>query len=179
MKTFLKAKLLFLSIRSAVCITSGGCDYDQDSKMFNQKFDSSSPAQGWSWEWLGQISIVENTVGWPAYQWMPDAHMSAVKDEENEVWYTFYPNSGSYRTRGVLPFPDLADELDPLDAVVGGSRVEEDVYDNGGDWLMAIHPTGPGQSLTGFIHAEDHYWSEDGGFPGYKAYKSISLGNFN
>ena len=158
-------------------LISAGCDYDPSSPLFSEKYDASSPAQNWSWEWLEKISIVENTVGWPAYQWMPDAHMSAVKDEDNDAWYTFYPNSGSYRTRGSLPFPDWAEELDPLEAVVGGPRVEEDVYDNGGDWLMAIHPTGPGQSITGFIHAEDHYWNEDQGFPGYKAYKSISLGN--
>ena len=164
---------IILSLSSYVL---GGCDFDPASPLFNQEHDTSSPAHLWSWDWVDKINIVENTVGWPAYQWMPDAHMSAVKDESSGAWYTFYPNSGSYRTRGSLPFPDMAAELDPEEAVVGGPRVEEDVYDNGGDWLMATHHTGPGDSITGFIHAEDHYWSEEGGFPGYKAFKSIALG---
>ena len=156
--------------------TSAGCDYDPTSPVFTQKYASDSPALTWTWEWQQKISKVENTVGWPAYKFMPDAHMSAVKDEERDVWYTFYPNFKSSRTRGYLPFPDWAEELDPKDTVVGGNRVEEDVYDNGGDWLMSVHHTGPEQSLIGFIHAEDHFWDNEEGFPGHIAYKSIALG---
>lgn len=33
------------------------------------------------------------------------------------------------------------------------------------------------QRLIGFVHAEDHFYDPETGFPGYKAYKSIALGN--
>ena len=43
------------------------------------------------------------------------------------------------------------------------------------------HPDFQGDRLTGFVHAEDHYWTQIGaiGFfaPGHEVYKSISLGD--
>ena len=59
-------------------------------------------------------------------------------------------------------------------------RVPEDRYDNGGDWLMNAFPVGydyDNQRLIGFVHAEDHFYDPETGFPGYEAYKSIALGN--
>ena len=58
-------------------------------------------------------------------------------------------------------------------------RVPEDVYDNGGDWLMNVFPVGydyDNQRLIGFVHAEDQFYDPETGFPGYEAYKSIALG---
>ena len=33
------------------------------------------------------------------------------------------------------------------------------------------------QRLIGFVHAEDHFYDPESGFPGYEAYKSIALGS--
>ena len=45
-------------------------------------------------------------------------------------------------------------------------------YNNGGEWLNSVFQTGPGENLTGFVHAEYHYREEDV----LKVHKSISLG---
>ena len=63
--------------------------------------------------------------------------------------------------------------MNPTGKVIGG-RVEEDSYHNGGEWLNAVFHTGAG--VTGFVHAEDHYWDGEKLLSDGKAYKSISLG---
>ena len=51
------------------------------------------------------------------------------------------------------------------------------MYNNGGQWLNAVFPTGSHNQVTGFVHAEDHYWLPGQGFTGGgRAYKSIVLG---
>ena len=56
-------------------------------------------------------------------------------------------------------------------------RLEYDAYNNGGEWLNAVFPTGLTQQLTGFVHAEDQFWIDGQGFTGHgKAFKSIALG---
>ena len=64
-------------------------------------------------------------------------------------------------------------------------RVPKDVYDNGGDWLFGVHQVGPNKefptgNLIGFIHAEDHFYDPETGFPPgtHYAYKSIALGKY-
>ena len=72
--------------------------------------------------------------------------------------------------------------LEPETRVSGGI-FRQDLYHNGGEWLYGVFRTGQGQRLTGFVHAEDHYWTQIGSFPGvgsfapgHEVYKSISLG---
>ena len=50
--------------------------------------------------------------------------------------------------------------------------------------MFGVHPVGSdvdSQKLIGFVHAEDHFYDPETGFPkssgGRKAYKSIALGN--
>ena len=48
--------------------------------------------------------------------------------------------------------------------------------------MFGIYPVGrdfDSQKLIGFVHAEDHFYDPETGFPGYKAYKSIALGNIS
>ena len=57
------------------------------------------------------------------------------------------------------------------------SRVQNDSYYNGGEWLNAVFLTGPKNQLTGFVHAEDRFWVPGQGFTGDgRAYKSVALG---
>ena len=96
------------------------------------------------------------------------------QDSDTGYWYTFYPNDESYRSRGQhTPLPEFAVALDPTVKVIGG-RVQEDSYHNGREWLNAVFNTGAG--VTGFVHAEDHYWDGSSWNGNGKAYKSVSLG---
>ena len=55
--------------------------------------------------------------------------------------------------------------------------LDYDIYHNGGEWLDSVFQSDLERGLTGFVHAEDHYWVEGQGLTGHgKAYKSISLG---
>ena len=93
-------------------------------------------------------------------------------------WVSFYPNSVSYRARGPGPLPELSENLEPQHGVIGG-QLDYDVYHNGGEWLDSVFQSDLERGLTGFVHAEDHYWVEGQGLTGHgKAYKSISLGNY-
>ena len=59
------------------------------------------------------------------------------------------------------------------------SRVQNDLYYNGGEWLAAVFPTGPLHHLTGFVHAEDRFWVSGQGFTGNgKSFKSVALGKY-
>jgi len=152
-----------------------GCHWDPLAPLFLQQEEEG--ALPWSFT-LGEPSTVPNVLGWPEYNWMPDGHISSMfyNDSGAEEWVVFYPNSKSYRGSGESPLPELQEALVPRHEVLGG-KIEEDVYNNGGEWLDAVHTTGvwPQQTLTGFVHAEDHFWS-DGQFNGHgKAWKSISL----
>ena len=95
---------------------------------------------------------------------------SCVQDPGSGQWFTFYPNHESYRTRGLdSPLPELARALDPATKVhsaaavavvviavvvaqILGGRRDGDFYNNGGEWLDAVHATGPPGSgvLTGY-----------------------------
>ena len=92
------------------------------------------------------------------------------QDPGSGQWFTFYPNHESYRTRGLdSPLPELALALDPATKVhsaaaaavavvviavaqILGGRRDGDFYNNGGEWLDAVHATGPPGSgvLTGY-----------------------------
>ena len=50
--------------------------------------------------------------------------------------------------------------------------ISQERYNNGGEWLNSVFPTGPGKHLTGFVHAEYHYRGQGQD----KVHKSISLG---
>ena len=154
--------------------------------MFQQSEETSSPVTDWSWRFLSEASVVENTVGWPTYQWMPDGHISTIRVtflgrkyfslyemfyQGNKTWLTFYPNHESYRAKGPSPFPEDAVKLLPSSKILGGKSSQER-YNNGGEWLNSVFQTGPGKHLTGFVHAEYHYTEQGQG----KVHKSISLG---
>ena len=53
-----------------------------------------------------------------------------------------------------------------------------DVYNNGGEWLSGVFITGTAMRyMTGFVHAEDHFWVFDRFTDGNgDAFKSIALG---
>ena len=106
----------------------------------------------------------------------PCAHVASVdpccaQDPGSGQWFTFYPNHETYRTRGLdSPLPELARALDPATKVhsaaavvvvaaavtavaqILGGRRDGDFYNNGGEWLDAVHATGPPGSgvLTGY-----------------------------
>ena len=97
-----------------------------------------------------------------------------LQDQDTGEWYTFYPNDESFRSKSLsFPLPEFAESLDPSTKVIGG-RIEGESYHNGGEWLNAVFNTGAG--VTGFVHAEDHYWDGNNLSTDGKAYKSISLG---
>ena len=100
-----------------------------------------------------------------------------AQDPASGQWFTFYPNHETYRTRGLdSPLPELARALDPATKVhsaaaavvvvaaavavvvvtavaqILGGRRDGDFYNNGGEWLDAVHATGPPGSgmLTGY-----------------------------
>ena len=154
----------------------GGCAWDGEAEMFLQYEDERDPVERWSWRFLTEYQVVENVVDWPSYKFMPDGHISTLKDPNSDDWITFYPNSASYRALGPLPLPELSESLQPRHGVIGGV-LDYDVYHNGGEWLDSVFQTDLERGLTGLVHAEDHYWVEGEGLTGHgKAYKSISLG---
>ena len=57
----------------------GGCQFSGEAAMFQQTEETSSPLTDWTWRFLTQPSLVENTVGWPTYRWMPDGHLSTIQ----------------------------------------------------------------------------------------------------
>ena len=144
--------------------------------MFLQYEDERDPVERWSWRLLTDYQVVEDVVGWPSYRFMPDGHISTLREPGTDDWISFYPNSASYRARGPGPLPELSETLQPRHGVIGGV-LDYDVYHNGGEWLDSVFQTDLQRGLTGFVHAEDHYWVEGEGLTGHgKAYKSISLG---
>ena len=157
----------------------GGCAWDGEAEMFLQYEDERDPVESWSWRFLTEYQVVENVVDWPSYKFMPDGHISTLKDPQSDDWITFYPNSASYRALGPLPLPELSQSLQPRHGVIGG-HLDYDVYHNGGEWLDSVFQTDLERGLTGLVHAEDHYWVEGEGLTGHgKAYKSISLGQLS
>jgi len=167
---FVKAKQL----PETTPTTTKGCPWDPQSPMFHQSEDEAEPVLDWSFT-LGPITKVDNILGWPAYGWMPDGHISTVYDNATEEWIVFYPNSYSYRSRGDVALPDLQSTLEPNTPILGG-KLYYDAYNNGGEWLDAVFPTSENE-LAGFIHAEDQFWDDSTGSHqgGGRAYKSISL----
>ena len=43
-------------------------------------------------------------------------------EESEEVWYIYYPNSGSYRTIGHSPLSEATEVLDPNNVIIGNSN---------------------------------------------------------
>ena len=92
--------LLYFGSLFSVGLTSEGCSYDEDAPIFHQQEDTSSPIR-WTgqnieyfynnivyrnWDFLITYSmVVENTVGWPNYNWMPDGHISTVQVPVNNI----------------------------------------------------------------------------------------------
>ena len=47
--------------------------------MFLQYEEEDEPILRWSWRFLTDYQVVENVVGWPSYNWMPDGHISTLR----------------------------------------------------------------------------------------------------
>ena len=93
-----------------------GCEYDPWAPMFHQQENASSPVVNWDFTILS-TEVVENTISWPNYRWMPDGHISTLQDPFSGYWFTFYPNHESYRSVGGSPLPENALTLDPTEKV--------------------------------------------------------------
>ena len=105
---------IFIGLVSAQERENSGCDFDPLSPMFHQQENVTSPVDNWNFTILS-TEVVENTINWPNYRWMPDGHISTLQDPFSEDWYTFYPNHESYRSIGWSPLPENALLLDPKD----------------------------------------------------------------
>ena len=46
--------------------------------IFTQIEDDSNPVMNWSWTFKTKFWIVEDSIGWPHYRWMPDGHISTL-----------------------------------------------------------------------------------------------------
>jgi len=153
------------------CHPDGGCEFDPAAPLFHQYEDQDTEPQAWEFTLLN-ASQVDNSLDWPAYQWMPDGHLSTLWVNRTNQWVLFYPNSETYRSVGTTPLPDDQLTLEPTSTVLGG-KLAFDSYNNGGEWLNSVHDLGA--SLVGFVHAEDQYWEDGHLAGGGKAFKSVSL----
>ena len=74
--------------------------------MFLQYEEDDDPILEWSWRFLTDYQVVENVVGWPSYQWMPDGHLSTLRvaqtsiqcDDHLLLYRTILLGSGSVST---------------------------------------------------------------------------------
>ncbi|XP_023336347.1 uncharacterized protein LOC111707468 [Eurytemora carolleeae] len=148
-----------------------GCDYNPGSNLFTTIYPDNNSAINWTWSLPGVVAeTVLNNVGWPTYSWMPDGHLSTLKDSKTGEWIIFYPNHESFRTTGQVPLPDKSRKLSPPHKIAGG-KLSSDAYNNGGMWLMSAHLSDPEGSMVGFFHTEDQYPGAGG-----MAFKSVALG---
>ena len=108
--------LIFIGLVSAQESENFGCEFDPWSPMFHQQENVTSPVDNWNFTILS-TEVVENTINWPNYRWMPDGHISTLQDPFSGDWYTFYPNHESYRSISWSPLPENALLLDPKDKV--------------------------------------------------------------
>ena len=108
--------MIFIGLVSAQESENSGCNFDPLSPMFHQKENITSPVDNWNFTILS-TEVVENTINWPNYRWMPDGHISTLQDPFSGDWYTFYPNHESYRSISWSPLPENALLLDPKDKV--------------------------------------------------------------
>ena len=56
-----------------------GCPWDGEAGMFLQYEEEEDPILRWSWRFLTDYQVVENVVGWPSYNFMPDGHISTLR----------------------------------------------------------------------------------------------------
>ncbi len=109
------------------------------------------PSSDWS-VWLGDKSLVPNNAGVPYFEYMPDGHFSALK-EENGQWAFYWSEFENFRTLGPSPFPEAQTTLSPAGKVAGG-RGGQLGWDNWGKWLVSVFREDKSK-LIGFYHAED------------------------
>ena len=74
--------------------------------MFHQTEETSSPVTNWSWRLLTQPTVVENTVGWPTYRWMPDGHLSTIRVTFENVGRNYF-SQGWREKYFLLPHTNL------------------------------------------------------------------------
>ena len=76
---FISILLLCSTLSASTVGNSGeGCSFDPSMPMFSQVEDTSDPITSWDFVILSE-NVVENTIGWPSYKWMPDGHISSLK----------------------------------------------------------------------------------------------------
>ena len=103
----------------------------------------------------------------PVYEFFPDGHITVLK--QADLTYMYWAGFSSYRSVGTS-LESL--KLDPLTPVLTNGKKGD--FDNGGAWLMSIHPKFDNSDLIGFYHAEDHQFSFEGN-PNKIAWKSIAI----
>ena len=103
----------------------------------------------------------------PAYEFFPDGHITVLK--QADLTYMYWAGFSSYRSVGTS-LESL--KLDPLTPVLTNGNKGD--FDNGGAWLMSIHPKSDNSNLIGFYHAEDHLFSFEEN-PNKIAWKSIAI----
>ena len=55
-----------------------GCDFASSAPMFHQQEDVSAPIRNWNIS-IRYTRVVDNTINWPNYKWMPDGHISTLQ----------------------------------------------------------------------------------------------------
>ena len=60
-------------------LSGDGCQFSDMASMFHQTEETNSPVLSWGWRFLTSPSVVENSLPWPHYRWMPDGHISAIR----------------------------------------------------------------------------------------------------
>ena len=103
----------------------------------------------------------------PVYEFFPDGHITVLK--QADLTYMYWAGFSSYRSAGTS-LESL--KLDPLTPVLTNGKKGD--FDNGGAWLMSIHPKFDNSDLIGFYHAEDHQFSFEEN-PNKIAWKSIAI----
>ena len=103
----------------------------------------------------------------PVYEFFPDGHITVLK--QADLTYMYWAGFSSYRSVGTS-LESL--KLDPLTPVLTNGKKGD--FDNGGAWLMSIHPKFDNSDLIGFYHAEDHQFSFEEN-PNKIAWKSIAI----
>lgn len=118
-------------------------------------------AAGPVWNWsLGPSFLVPNAPDAPNYRYMPDGHIASLPDGQGRSMM-FWSTSEDYRSVGSSPFPESQKRLLPDVRVFGyPGGPDNDQWNNGGSWIMAVTRTAGNRLLT-FYHAEYHWTPKD------------------